>query len=98
MKTKVDVSPQVVGFVKSLAPDPRRKLTQAIKSLAGDRGEIKRIEGRLEGYSRLRVSGIRVIFREVYRNGERVIDCVFAEKRSIVYDLFIQITAEEIGL
>ncbi len=97
MKTRVHVSPQVIAFVKSLAPEPRRKLTQAIKALAGDRGEVKPLEGKLAGYSRLRVSGHRVLFREVFRSGARHIDCVFAEKRSIVYDLFIQLTAEELG-
>jgi mRNA-degrading endonuclease RelE of RelBE toxin-antitoxin system len=97
MKTSVQVSPQVIAFVKSLAPEPRGKLNRAIKALAGDRGDVKRLEGKLAGFSRLRVSGHRVIFREVFRSGARNIDCVFAEKRSIVYDLFVQITAEELG-
>ena len=97
MKTRVHVSPQVIACVKSLAPEPRRNLTRAIKALAGDRGDIKRLEGKLEGYSRLRVSGHRVIFREVFRSGARNIDCVFAEKRSIVYDLIVHLTAEELG-
>ena len=97
MKTSVHVSPQVIAFVKSLAPDPRRSLTRSIKALAGNPGDVKRLEGRLEGYSRLRVSGHRVIFREVYRSGERVIDCVFAEKRPIVYELFLHLTAEDLG-
>jgi mRNA-degrading endonuclease RelE of RelBE toxin-antitoxin system len=97
MKTRVNVSPQVTALVKSLAPEPRRKLAQSIKALADDRGDIKRLEGKLAGYSRLRVSGHRVIFREVFKGGARNIDCVFAEKRSIVYDLYIQLIAEELG-
>jgi mRNA-degrading endonuclease RelE of RelBE toxin-antitoxin system len=97
MKTSVHVSPQVIAFVKSLAPEPRRRLAQAIKALAGDHGDVKRLEGKLEGYSRLRVAGHRVLFREAYRSGRRRIDCVFAEKRSVVYDIFVQLTAEELG-
>ena len=97
MKTSVQVAPQVIAFVKSLAPDPRAKLNRAIKALADDRGDVKRLEGKLEGFSRLRVSGHRVIFREVFRSGARNIDCVFAEKRSLVYELFVQIAAEELG-
>jgi mRNA-degrading endonuclease RelE of RelBE toxin-antitoxin system len=97
MKTRVHVSPQVVAFVKSLAPEPRRKLTRAIQALAGGRGDVKSLEGKLEGFSRLRVSGHRVLFREVFRSGARSIDCVFAEKRSIVYELFVQLAAEELG-
>ncbi|HEY3857005.1 MAG TPA: hypothetical protein VGO67_21690 [Verrucomicrobiae bacterium] len=97
MKTDVRVSPQVVAFVKSLAPEPRRRLTRAIKALAQNRGDIKRLEGKLERFSRLRVSGYRIIFHEVFKDGARFIDCVFAEKRSIVYDIFIQLAAEELG-
>jgi len=43
MKTKVRVEAQVEEFVKSLAPDPRRRLRQAIKGLASGRGDIKRL-------------------------------------------------------
>jgi mRNA-degrading endonuclease RelE of RelBE toxin-antitoxin system len=101
MKTSVHatvhVSPQVIAFVKSLAPEPHGKLTRAIKALAENRGDIKRLEGKLEAFSRMRVTGHRVIFREDFKNGVRIIDCVFAEKRPIVYDLFVQLAAEELG-
>src|SRR5260370_21905988 len=64
MRTKVNVESQVESFVKSLAPEPRRRLRMAMKDRAKNGGDIKRLEGRLEGYSRLRVSGHRVIFAE----------------------------------
>src|SRR5438477_13004782 len=94
MRTRVKVESQVESFVKSLAPHPRRRLTQAIKALAHDKGEIKRLEGKLEGYSRLRVAGHRVIFLERAERGERIIDCVFAEKRAVVYELFVKLASE----
>ena len=97
MKTSVRVSPQVAQFVKSLAPEPRRALKRAIKFLAADKGDIKRLEGKLEEFTRLRVSGHRVIFHESCQRGERVVDCVFAEKRAVVYELFLQLRAEEFG-
>ena len=62
MKAKVNVESQVEVFVKSLAPEPRRRLAQAIKALAKDQGDTKRLEGKIEGYNRLRVAGHRVIF------------------------------------
>jgi mRNA-degrading endonuclease RelE of RelBE toxin-antitoxin system len=93
-KTRVKVASQVENFVKSLAPEPRRRLTMAIKALAANRGDIQRLEGKLEGYSRLRVSGHRVIFYERSERGQRIIDCVFAEKRPLVYDLFIRLLGE----
>ena|SRR5438105_12645949 len=94
MRTRVKVEVQVQAFVKSLAPEPRRRLTMAIKALAQESGDVERLEGKLEGYSRLRVAGHRVIFNERSEAGERVIDCIFAEKRALVYDLFIRLLAE----
>jgi mRNA-degrading endonuclease RelE of RelBE toxin-antitoxin system len=94
MKTRVRVEAQVETFVKSLAPEPRRKITMAIKVLADDKGDLKRLEGKLEGYLRLRVAGYRVIFKERFEKGERIIDCIFAENRSVIYELFIRLLSE----
>lgn len=58
-------------------------------------GEINALEGRLSGYSRLRVGGYRIIFADTVKNGVRTFDCLFAERRSIVYELFEQILAEQ---
>src|ERR1043166_9268606 len=81
MRTKVNVASQVEDFVKSLAPERRRRLRMAIKALANDRGDIKRLEGGLEGYSRLRISGHRVIFAERAAGaGERHNSCVSPNK------------------
>ena len=95
MKTKVRVEAQVEEFVKSLAPDPRRRLRQAIKGLAGGRGDIKRLEGNLAGYSRLGIAGCRVLFRERSEHGTRIIDCIFAERRAVVYEIFVRLLAEQ---
>ena len=52
MKTEIRVAPQVEAFVKSLAPEPRRRLRLAIRGLATGRGDIKSLEGKLSGYCR----------------------------------------------
>jgi mRNA-degrading endonuclease RelE of RelBE toxin-antitoxin system len=97
MRTKVEVAPQVKEFVRSLAPVPRRNLTLAIKSLAQDDGDLKVLEGKLAGYHRLRVSNHRVIYREQFIYGARVIFCIFAEHRSVVYKIFQQMLLEELS-
>jgi len=97
MKVSVRVESQVEAFVKSLAPGPRRRLTQGTKALAKNHGDTKQLEGKLESYSRLRVGGHRVIFNERSERGQRIIDCVFAEKRALVYDLFIRLLSESPG-
>jgi mRNA-degrading endonuclease RelE of RelBE toxin-antitoxin system len=95
MKTKVRVEEQVEAFVKSLAPDPRKRLRLAIKGLADGRGDIKWLEGILAGYGRLRVAGFRVIFRERVLRGARVVDCIYAERRALVYDIFAKLLTEQ---
>lgn len=97
MRTTVKVADQVENFVKSLAPEPRRTLRQAIKALAQDKGDLKRLEGKLSAYHRLRVGGYRVLYTEGFESGQRVIRCLFAKERAVVYDLFLQLHAEEFG-
>jgi len=95
MKTKIRVEEQVEAFVKSLAPEPRKRLRLAIKGPAEGRGDIKSLEGNLAGYCRLRVSGYRVIFKERAERGTRIIDCIYAERRPLVYEIFTHLLTEE---
>lgn len=97
MTTRVKVTPQVEAFVKSLAPEPRRALRQSIKGLGQNKGDVKRLEGKLSGYHRLRVGHYRVIYAERFEAGTRFIDCIFAKERAVVYDLFLQLYVEEFG-
>ena len=94
--TKVRVSGQVAGFVKSLAPEPRRALRAGIKSLAPGQGDIKNLEGELAGWSRLRVQTYRVVFKEIRKDGQRIVDCVYANRRNVVYDLFKEILRNQL--
>ena len=91
---KVELSPQVVEFVRRLAPEPRRMLRQALRGLAKDRGDIKVLEGPLDGYCRLRVHGYRVVF--CYAEQGKI-QCVFAERRSIVYEVFAHVLSEKLS-
>jgi mRNA-degrading endonuclease RelE of RelBE toxin-antitoxin system len=84
---KVDLAEQVVDFVRRLPPDPRRRLRRALRDLARERGDLKPLEGPLEGYCRLRVGAYRVVVSYASR---RTIQCVFAERRSIVYELLVE--------
>jgi len=90
MRIRVKVGPQVEAFVKSLAPDPRRALSRAIKGLAQARGDVKQLESHLKGYSRLRVGSHRVIFATRAEADERIVDCLFAERRPVIYELFAE--------
>jgi mRNA-degrading endonuclease RelE of RelBE toxin-antitoxin system len=85
MKRQVLVREQVKKFIGSLAPDSRKKIRKALRELEAGPGNCLPLRENLAGYHRLRTGGYRIVFR--YRPG-RVIECVFAEERSLVYQLF----------
>ena len=95
MKTRVELDPEVVAFVRSLAPEPRRRIREALRGLEAEKGDLKPLEGDLSGYVRLRVSSYRVILRYRSEPGKRVARCVYAERRAVVYELFSEILREE---
>lgn len=100
MKTKVVWSPQVQKYVHSKAPEPRRILWREIKNLAKWNGQedppvTRHLEDQLAGYSRLRVARDRVIFREDFERGQRVVKCLHAGPRSTVYETFEEILLDE---
>jgi mRNA interferase RelE/StbE len=91
---RIAVSLQVAGFLRRQAPEPRRTLRQALRDLAKGKGDIVALEGPLEGYCRLRVGGFRIIFAYAGRSS---IQCVFAERRSIVYEVFAEALANKLA-
>ena len=91
---RIRLSDQVAGFIRSLAPEPRRSMRLELKSLAKGQGDLKALEGPLASYWRLRVSSYRVIL--FYRSPNEI-ECVFAEHRSIVYEIFAEELRQKLG-
>jgi mRNA-degrading endonuclease RelE of RelBE toxin-antitoxin system len=91
MRIRVELDPQVADFVRALAPEPRKRLREALHRLEQEQGDLRQLEADLAGYVRLRVGGYRVILRFFAAGGQRVARCVFAEKRAVVYELFAEI-------
>jgi mRNA-degrading endonuclease RelE of RelBE toxin-antitoxin system len=85
MKYTVHVREQVKEFIDTLAPESRRKIRFCLRGLETERGDCVPLKEKLAGYHRLRIGGYRVLYR--YLPG-KVIECVFAESRSLVYHLF----------
>jgi mRNA interferase RelE/StbE len=85
MSYRVQVREQVWKFYGQLGLQDRRAVKRAILELAGERGDIRALRDRLDGYYRLRVGSHRVVFR--YLPG-RVIECVYVNDRALVYDVF----------
>jgi len=87
---KVELEQQVVDFIRSLPPEPRHALRRGIKSLEQEKGDIRALEGELEGFYRLRVLRYRIIFFYQIRTDRRTIRCIYAAPRGIVYEVFAQ--------
>lgn len=94
MGYKVKVRQQVMDFAQSRGMEHRRALKRGILALAKEQGDIKALHEQLNGYYRLRVARYRVIFR--YQPG-KIIECVFAEERKLVYEIFESEMARIIG-
>ena len=88
---KIEVAEQVRVFIRAAPPEVRRWLRGALRKLEDEKGDIKRLDGELEGYFRLRVHSYRIIFRYDLRNDERMIRCDFAEHRGVVYETFLNL-------
>jgi len=86
--TRVNLAAQVIDFIGQLPPEPRKKLRFALRRLEHEEGDIKSLEGKLVGYQRLRSGSYRVIFTRRIRHGHPEIDCIFAEHRGLIYDVF----------
>ncbi len=85
MRYQVKVRAQVWDFYATLGMEHRRLFKRAVVGLAGEKGDIKALSDELSGYYRLKVARFRVIFRY---QPNRTIECVFAEERKLVYEIF----------
>ena len=87
---KVELERQVVDFIRSLPPEPRGILRRSIRNQEREKGDIRALEGNLEGFYRLRVLRYRVIFFYQVSSERRIIRGVYVAPRSIVYEVFAQ--------
>jgi mRNA-degrading endonuclease RelE of RelBE toxin-antitoxin system len=87
---KISASEQVAAWLCALPPQTKRRVRLALRGLAKNRGDIKGLRGPLEGFSRLRVGGNRILFRQV---SPREIQLGYANTRDVVYELYEQILA-----
>lgn len=81
---EVRISKQVLDFVSQLPPTPKKRVRSGLRGLSELKGDIKDLERQLDGYCRLRVYQFRVILKIKPSQ----VDCVFIERRDIVYEVF----------
>jgi mRNA-degrading endonuclease RelE of RelBE toxin-antitoxin system len=85
---KISASEQAAAWLVALPPQTKHRVRIALRSLAKGNGDIKGLQGPLEGFNRLRIGGIRVIYRQI--SGIEIL-LEYANTRDAVYELYEQI-------
>ena len=85
---KISASEQVQCWLAGLPPETKHRVRLALRGLARGRGDIKGLIGPLTGFNRLRIGGLRIIYRQVRA---REIRLEYANNRDVVYELYREI-------
>lgn len=88
---KISASDQVAAWLVALPPQPKHRVRLALRGLARGRGDIKSLLGNLEGFNRLRVGGMRILYRQISSTEIRL---EYANTRDVVYEMFQQFLDE----
>ena len=102
MPCKVLWTEQVEHYVRQQAPLPRAALWAELKALGQWDGRenpphIRHLEDDLAGYSRVRIKNERIIFRQDYLAGQRVIKCLYAGPRKTIYEAFQEVFLDDLS-
>ena len=85
---KISASDQGAAWLCGLPPQSKHRVRLALRDLAKGNGDIKGLQGPLEGFNRLRIGGLRIIHRQI--SGQEI-QLEYANTRDAVYELFEQI-------
>ena len=89
---RISASDQVAAWLTALPPQTKKRVRASLRSLVAGKGDIKGLQGDLEGFSRLRIGGIRILHRQV---SAREIKLEYANTRDVVYEMFRQLLADD---
>jgi mRNA-degrading endonuclease RelE of RelBE toxin-antitoxin system len=95
MKIEVLVEAQPLAFIRRQPPDARKKLRATIHDIERGDSFPEPLEDELEGFYKLRVENCRLILKHETGGTAPLFKVVFAERRSVVYELFRQIVGLE---
>jgi len=85
---RISASEQVASWLCGLPPQSKRRVRLALRGLTKGRGDVNGLQGPLEGFNRLRVGGMRIIYRQI--SGKEIL-LEYANTRDAVYELYEQI-------
>ncbi|HEY3760938.1 MAG TPA: hypothetical protein VGN23_04260 [Verrucomicrobiae bacterium] len=91
---KILASEQVQHWLVALPPDSKKRVRAGLRHLQQNQGDIKALRGELEGFCRLRIGGLRIVFSQL---PGRIIRLEYADTRDVIYETFLKVLAERKG-
>jgi mRNA-degrading endonuclease RelE of RelBE toxin-antitoxin system len=85
---KISASEQVQQWLIALAPDTKKRVRGALRGLENGQGDIKALRGEFEGFCRLRIEGLRIVYSQHRGN---IIHLEYADSRDVVYETFLKV-------
>ena len=94
-KIEVIIEEQPLDFIRRQSPDARKRLRAAIYDIERGAAFPEPLEDELEGFYKMRVENCRLILKHESGGAAPLFKVVFAERRSVVYEMFRQIIGLE---
>jgi mRNA-degrading endonuclease RelE of RelBE toxin-antitoxin system len=88
---KISASDQVQRWLIALPPETKRRVRAALRSMENGRGDLKALRGELEGFCRLRIEGLRIVYSQ---HRGQIIRLEYADSRDVVYETFLKVLHE----
>jgi mRNA-degrading endonuclease RelE of RelBE toxin-antitoxin system len=88
---KLSASDPVQRWLVALPPESKRRVRAALRGLEKERGDLKALHGELEGFCRLRIDGLRIVYSQ---HRGQIIRLEYADSRDVVYETFLKVLHE----
>ena len=89
---KILASDEVQQWLIALPPETKKRVRSALRDLQNGRGDIKALQGELEGFCRLRIGGLRIVYSQ---HRGQIIRLEYADSRDVVYETFLKVLQEK---
>ena len=88
---KILASEPVQRWLTALPPETKKRVRAALRGLQSGRGDIKALSGELDGFCRLRIEGLRIVYSQ---HPGQIIRLEYADSRDLVYETFLKVLQE----
>ena len=75
----------------ALPPETKKRVRAALRGLQNGRGDITALRGELEGFCRLRIDGLRMVYAQ---HRGQIMRLEYADRRDVVYETFLKVLHE----